>query len=72
VGAKLPKVTKAQVRVFINPAGLCNLAKNSASWLRFSPRKMNLPRSALADVPGAHTGRGGAMVPPHLYMIVTA
>jgi hypothetical protein len=29
-------------------------------------------RSALADAPGARTGRGGAVVPPHLYMIVTA
>ena len=67
-----PKVTRVQVRVFINPARLCNLATNSASWLRFSPRKVNLSRSALADVPGARTGRAGAVVPPHLYMIVTA
>jgi len=34
--------------------------------------KVSLSRSALADVPGARTGRAGAVVPPHLYMIVTA
>src|ERR1700694_3515124 len=58
-----PKITRTQVRVFINPARLCNLAKNSASWLRFSPRKVNLSRSALADMAGGRRRtRGHALV----------
>ena len=35
----MPKLTKSQVRVFINPARLRNLAKTAASLLRVSPRR---------------------------------
>jgi hypothetical protein len=56
---RAPKLARSQVRVFINPARLRNLAKNSARWVGLSPRKVNLSRSVSAEVPGARTGRAG-------------